>query len=225
MDTINTTLSKLSLQPLADYYIWSFILINLLWFALYCFSMSRSNNRIQHLKQSLNFELERRRKVYELKICRYEAYCNELEDFYYRHQNDYQSIFLPLFSEFNARYQQAEAADDTAASATATLWFSGEMQKLTMANELDCRTLDKLTAELKLSAADDVIKILADIQQLYQSLLVVSSEQMSKLVAITLSKDYEAVKFISETLQQAGTALQAKSQQLMQAIRRDLMQF
>ncbi len=225
MDTITTTLARLPAQPLAEYYIWLFILINLLWFALFCFGKSSGNSRYQKLKHSLNLELERRRKVYELKICRYEEYSNELEDFYYRHQNDYQSVFLPLFSEFNNRYQQAEAAQDTAASATATMWFSGKIQQVTTENGLDLRTLDKLTAELKLSAADDVVELLIDIQQLYQQLLVVTSEQMSKLVAITLSKDYETVKFIAEQLQQTGSELQTKSQQLMQAVRRDLMRF
>ncbi|KKO46634.1 hypothetical protein WG68_04930 [Arsukibacterium ikkense] len=225
METITTALARLPAQALPDYYIWLFVLINLLWFALFCFAKHSSNTRLQKLQQSLDLELERRRKVYELKICRYEEYCNALEDFCYRHQNDYQSVFLPLFSEFNRRYQAAEATDDTAASATATLWFSGEVQQVTSANDIEVRTLDKLTAELTLSAADDVAEILQGLQQRYQALLVVSTEQMNNLVAITLSKNYEAVKGIGEELQQAASQLQTKSQQLMQAVRRDLMRF
>ena len=223
MDTITALLAKLPGQPLPHYYIWLFIFVNLLWFALFCFSKHACNKQYQQLKHSMNLELERRRKVYELKICQYEDYCNELDAFYLRHKNDYQNVFLPLFTEFNNRYQVAETAEDTAAASMATLWFSGEIQKVSSSNQLELQTLDKQTAELRLSAADDVVEILEQIQKLYQKLLVVSSEQMNKLVAITLSKDYEAVKFIAEELQLVGGELQAKSYLLMQAIRRDLL--
>ncbi|WP_213994953.1 hypothetical protein [Arsukibacterium sp.] len=225
MDTITALFAQLPAQAVSEYYIWLFIVINLLWFALFCFSKHAAGNRYQKLKHSLNLDLERRRKVYELKVCQYEDYCNELDAFYLRHQNDYQTIFLPLFTEFNNRYQAAEAAEDTAAASMATLWFSGEIQKVSNANLTEMRTLDKQTAQLKLSAADDVVEILDDIQTLYNKLLVVSSEQMNKLVAITLSKDYEAVKFIGEELQQVGRELQTQSNLLMQAIRRDLLSF
>ncbi|HAW91825.1 MULTISPECIES: hypothetical protein [unclassified Arsukibacterium] len=225
MDTITTLLAKLPAHTLPEYYIWLYIVTNLLWFALFCFGKQAARNRYQRLEHSLNLELERRRKVYELKICQYEDYCHELEAFRLRHQNDYQKVFLPLFTEFNNRYQAAEAAEDTAAASLATLWFSGEIQKVATATSTELHILDKQTAELKLSAADDVVEILLDIQQLYQNLLVVSGEQMNQLVAITLSKDYEAVKFMAEKLQQVGSQLQQSSEQLMQAIRRDLLNF
>lgn len=225
MDTIIAWKAMLPTETLPEYYFWLFLLINLLWFALWCFSRHASNNRYHQLKHALDLDLERRRKVYELKICQYEEYCNELDAFYYRHQNDYQKVFLPLFNEFNNRYQAADAADDTAAAATATLWFSGEIQKVSNANSTEIRVLDKQTAELKLSAADDVVETLLEIQQLYQALLVVSAEQMNKLVAITLSKDFEAVKFMGEELQQVGCQLQQSSVRLMQAIRKDLLSF
>lgn len=225
MDTITALLAKLPTQALPEYYIWLFIIINLLWFALFCFSRQISNNRYQKLKHSQDLELERRRKVYELKICQYEDYCNQLDDFYYRHQNDYQNVFLPLFTEFNNRYQAAEAVDDTAAVSSATLWFSGEIQQVSNANLTELRVLDNQTEVLKLSAADDVVEILAKIQPLYQKLLVVSGDKMNKLVAITLSKDYEAIKFIGDELQEVGNQLQSMTPQLMQAIRRDLLIF
>lgn len=223
MDTIKAMLANFPVIP--EYCVWLFLFINLLWFALFCFSKYAANNRYQHLKNSLNLELERRRKVYELKICQYEDYCHELEAFQLRHQNDYQNVFLPLFTEFNQRYQAAEAAEDTAAASLATLWFSGEIQQVSSENNTELLALDKQTAALTLSAADDVVEILANIQQLYQKLLVVTSDQMNKLVAVTLSKDYGPIKFMAEELQQAGNDLQAHTQQLMQAIRRDLLIF
>ncbi|SNY42542.1 hypothetical protein SAMN06297280_0457 [Arsukibacterium tuosuense] len=225
MDTINALLAKLPGQSLPDYYVWVFTAINLLWFALFCFSKHAANNRFHKLKHSMNLELERRRKVYELKVCDYEDYCNELDAFYLRHQNDYQTLFLPLFTEFNSRYQAADAAEDTAAASIATLWFSGEIQRVSNAGLAELQTLNKQTAGLKLSAADDILEILEEIQKLYNKLLVVSSEQMNKLVAITLSKDYEAVKFIGEELQQVGRELKTQSNLLMHAIRRDLLSF
>ena len=158
-------------------------------------------------------------------VCQYEDYCHELEAFHLRHQNDYRNVFLPLFTEFNNRYQAAEAAEDTAAASLATLWFSGEIQQVSDTNNTELKALDKQTAALTLSAADDVVEILLEIQQLYQALLVVSAEQMNKLVAITLSKDYQAVKFMGEELQQVGNQLQLISQRLMQAIRQDLLSF
>jgi hypothetical protein len=225
MDTITTLLAKLPAHTLPDYYIWLFVVTNLLWFALFCFSKQAAGNRYKRLKHSLNLELERRRKVYELKVCQYEDYCHELEAFHLRHQNDYQNVFLPLFTEFSNRYQAAEAAEDTAAASLATLWFSGEIQQISSVNNTELKALDKQTAALTLSAADDVVEILTDIQQLYQKLLVVTSEQMNRLVAITLSKDFAAIKFMGEELQQAGNDLQSHTHQLMQAIRRDLLNF
>jgi len=225
MDTVNALLAKLPGQTLPENYVWLFIIINLLWIALFCFSKHSGDKRYHQLKHSINLELERRRKVYELKIRQYEDYCKALDAFYLRHKSDYQTVFIPLFTEFNSRYQAAEAAQDTAAASTATLWFSGEIQQVSNANLAELRELDKQTSELKLSAADDVVELLEEISTLYQKLLVVSSEQMNKLVSITLSKDYEAVKFIGEELQQVGSALQSQTHLLMQAIRRDLLSF
>lgn len=222
---MTTLLAKLPAHTLPEYYIWLYIVTNLLWFALFCFGKQAASNRYHRLEHSLNLELERRRKVYELKICQYEDYCHELEAFHLRHQNDYQNVFLPLFTEFNNRYQAAEAAEDTAAASLATLWFSGEIQQVSSVNDTELKALDKQTAALTLSAADDVVEILTDIQQRYQKLLLVTSEQMNKLVTITLSKDYEAIKDIAAELQQAGSELQEKTQLLMQAIRRDLLNF
>ncbi|WP_372625827.1 hypothetical protein [Arsukibacterium sp.] len=225
MDTNITWRAILPTEAWSEFDIWFLVLINLLWFALWCFSRHTSNKRFLQLKHSLNLELERRRKVYELKICQYEDYWHELEAFHLKHQNDYQNVFLPLFTEFNNRYQAAEAAQDTAAASLATLWFSGEIQQVSSINNTELQALDKQTAVLTLSAADDVVEILLEIQQLYQALLVVSTGQMNKLVAITLSKDYQAVKFIGEELQQVGNQLQQSSQRLMQAIRQDLLSF
>ncbi|MBV2129752.1 hypothetical protein [Arsukibacterium indicum] len=223
MDSVTAILGSFSVKT--EYYIWLFIFINLLWFALFCFSKYAASKRYQQLQHSLNHELERRRKVYELKVCQYEDYCHELETFQLKHQNDYQSVFLPLYTEFSKRYQAADAAEDTAAASLATLWFCGEIQQVSSKNNNELTALDKKTAELTLSAADDVVEILTDIQLLCQKLLVVTTEQMNKLVAVALSKDHQAVKFMGDELQQTSSDLHAKTRQLMQEIRRDLLIF
>jgi hypothetical protein len=54
------------------------------------------------VKQSfdLDLDLERRKKVFEMKASQYEAYFRHIDAIHNQHQTDYQDVFLPIMNEF-----------------------------------------------------------------------------------------------------------------------------
>ena len=83
------------IQSKPEFYAWCFAVVNVLWGAFLYFNDKKHKEKLENLKQSLNLDLERRKKVFEMKATHYEAYFNNIDAFQAKHQNDYQEVFVP----------------------------------------------------------------------------------------------------------------------------------
>ncbi len=212
------------IQEQPEFYVWVFGIVNVLWGVFLYFNKMRHSEEIERLKQSLNLDLERRRKVFEMKSGQYEAYFNNLDAYQRKHQNDYYEIFVPIFNEFNKRYLTAEANDDKEGSTAATLWLSEEIQKITLNGFQELQALEQQTNSLKLTASNEVAELLEELRELYEEIFQMSSEQLGRLVEITINNDQEAVAKMQKAMGETGERIKAKSSELREEMRGDLLE-
>lgn len=212
------------IQEQPEFYAWVFGIVNVLWGAFLYFNKKRHSEEIERLKQSLNLDLERRRKVFEMKSGQYEAYFNNIDAYQRKHQNDYHEIFVPIFSEFNKKYLTAEANGDKEGSTAATLWFSEEIQKITLNGFQELQAVEQQTNSLKLTASNEVSELLEELRKLYEEIFKASSEQLGRLVEITINNDQDAVAQMQQALSEIGERIKAKSSELREEMRRDLLE-
>jgi len=212
------------IQKQPEFYAWCFVIVNGLWGVFLYFNKKRHKEELEKLKQSLNLDLERRKKIFEMKSTQYEAYFNNIDSFQEKHQNDYQEIFVPIFNEFNRRFLHAEDQNDKEASTNATLWFSEEINKITLSGFKEQQALEQQTNSLKLTASDEVAKLLEELRSLYSEIFELSTEFLSKFVEITINNDQSASAKIQESMAMVGDKIKAKSSELREEMRRDLLE-
>lgn len=209
-------------QP--EYFAWAFAVVNVLWGLFVYFNKKSHDREIETLKQSLNLDLERRKKVFEMKASSYEAYFTNIDAFQRKHQNDYQEVLTPLLNKFMKDFLFAESTGDTAGSTKATIWFSEEIQKLTINGFQEQQALERQTNALKLTASSEVADLLEELRVSYSNIFNASSQQLNKFVDITINNDQDAAKRIQNDIDQYGSEIKEKTMALRESMRRDLLE-
>jgi hypothetical protein len=212
------------IQKQPEFYAWCFLIVNALWGAFLYFNKKTHKEELEKLKQSLNLDLERRRKIFEMKSSHYEAYFNNIDAFQNKHQNDYQEVFVPIFNEFNRRFLHAEDQNDKEGSTNATLWLSEEIQKITLNGFKEQQELEQQTNSLKLTASNEVAQFLEELRILYSEIFDLSSELMGKLVEVTINNDQTASNKIQASMALVGENIKTKTKELREEMRRDLLE-
>ena len=210
------------IQTKPEYFAAIFAVVNVLWGVFLYFNKIRHTRELESLKQSLNLDLERRKKVFEMKSSSYEGYFHNVDAFHAKHKNDYQDILTPLFNDFNRKFQEAESIGDKQASTEATIWFSQEIQKITFDGFHELQSLENQTNTLKLTASDEVAQILEELKQLYKQAFDISSEQISKFVEIITQENHELGNQLQAKANELGEKVKTKSEELRQCMRLDL---
>lgn len=207
-----------------EYFAWAFGLINGLWLAFIHFNRKRHEEELLKVKQKLDLDIERRKKVFEMKAAHYEAYLQNIDSIHNRHQTDYQELFLPIMNQFIAAYLPAAAANDTQRATAATIQFSDKISKLTRDGMREMGVIESETNSLRLTAPDEIAKLLDELKLIYSSLFEASGKLMLDLVKITINNDQELARLHRERIDQLGKLAKAKAAELRDLMRFDLKQ-
>ncbi|AWB68057.1 hypothetical protein C2869_17235 [Saccharobesus litoralis] len=207
-----------------DYFAWAFTLINVFWGAFVYFNKKRHQRELVSLKQSLDLDLERRKKVFEMKTSQYEDYFKNMDNIHSKHQNDYQTIVLPIINEFNSSYQRALAVNNNEAATEATIKFSEEIGKLTYDGFEELQAMRSQTNALRLTASDKVANLLDELQELYEQLFNISTKMVSDLVQIIMNGDQALAQENQRKLNELGGITKQRSVELREQMRSDLKQ-
>ena len=84
--------------------------------------------------------------------------------------------------------------------------------------------IESETNSLRLTASDEVNKLLDEIKSLYSLLFETSGKMMSDLVQITINNDQELAKRNQEELNRLSELAKSKSAELREQMRNDLKQ-
>src|SRR5258706_6231146 len=94
------------------YFAWVFGIVNALWIAFLYFNKKQHEHELIRVQQSFDLDLERRKKVFEMKASQYESYFKHIDTLHNKHQTDYQDIFVPIMNEFMFDYLSASRTGD-----------------------------------------------------------------------------------------------------------------
>ena len=205
-----------------EYSAWAFGLVNALWLGFVYFNKKRHEKKLIEVQQSFDLDLERRKKVFEMKASQYEAYFRHIDAIHNRHQTDYQGIFVPIMNDFMSSSLKASSRDDEVAATEAVIEFSEKLSKLTRDGMQEMGIIESETNSLRLTASDEVASLLDEITSIYSALFELSGKMMSDLVKIIANNDQDLANRNQTQLQELGELAEAKSAELREQMRNDL---
>jgi hypothetical protein len=206
------------------YFAWAFGLVNVLWGVFLYFNKKRHERELIRVQQSFNLDLERRKKVFEMKASQYESYFQHIDAIHCRHQTDYQDVFVPIINEFMAGYLSASSAGDTQRATQATIDFGEKISRLARDGFNELGVIKSETNSLRLTASDEVAVLLDEIEALYEHLFSLSGKMTSNLVEITINNNQQLAHENQSRLKMVGGQIQAKAAALRETMRNDLKQ-
>ena len=207
-----------------DYAAWAFGAVNALWIAFHYFNKKSHEKELIKVKQSFDLDLERRKKVFEMKASQYESYFRHIDAIHNKHQVDYQDVFAPIMNEFMASYLEASNRNDEEEATRATIRFSEKISKITRDGFQELGVIESETNSLRLTASDEVAILLDEMKELYNQLFGLSGKMMSDLVQITMHNDQALAEKNQADLMQVGEQAKEKATQLREQMRNDLKQ-
>lgn len=217
METIFNVVSE---NP--KYFLWAFGIANTLWAGFLYFNKKRHEKELIRVQQSFDLDLERRKKLFEMKATQYESYFRHLDLMHRKHQTDYEDVFLPIANEFFAAFLKAAEVGDEKASTEATIAFSEKLSKITRDGMKELALIESETNSLRLTATDETASLLDDIKTIYETMFKLSGKMMSDLVQIAVNGDQELARRNQEEFTSVGEQARRKARELREQMRRDL---
>lgn len=217
---METLFQVISEKP--EFFAWIFALVNALWGAFLYFNKKRHEKEIIRVKQQFDLDLERRKKVFEMKAKQYEAYFKNIDSIHKKHQTDYQDVFAPIMNDFVASYLSASAADDEQAATQAAVCFSERVSAISRDGFEELMVIESETNSLRLTACNEVAGLLDEIQDLYRQLFAASGQMFQELVNITINNDQRRAAELQSQITALGNRAKERAAALREAMRRDL---
>lgn len=207
-----------------SYFAWVFGIVNVLWAVFLYFNNKRHEHELIKVQQSFDLDLERRKKIYEMKASQYEAYFRLIDSLHNKHRTDFQDIFVPIMNEFMANYLPASSAGDKPKETQAVVTFSEKISRLTRDGFEELSVINSETNSLRLTASDEVATLLLEINELYERMFSLSGKMMSDLVEITIKNNRQLAEENKSQLVTVGEQIKNKAAALREAMRNDLKQ-
>lgn len=205
-----------------EYFLWVFGIVNALWAVFLYFNNKRHKKELIGVQQSFDLDLERRKKLFEMKANQYESYFRHLDLMHRKHQTDYEDVFVPIMNEFIESFLQASDKEDEEASTKATITFSEKVSKITRDGMKELSIIESETNSLRLTATDETAYLLDEIKEIYERMFALSGKMMNDLVQIAVNGDQELAKRNQTELALVGEQAKKKARDLREQMRRDL---
>ena len=210
------------IQSNPGFFAWVFGIVNILWILFTYFNKQSHDKNLAAIKHSLNLDVERRKKIFELKINQYEAYVSSLDAFGKKHQVDLPARIQPIFDRYLCEYLSAADADDKVKEREVITWFSSQMSALMQEGLADVLKLQSESNRLKLTATEEMIATFSELETLTKKSMDLANEFMGKFTEIVMTQNEELSKAYQAKLTELGHQTKDKAQDLMQKMRADL---
>ena len=201
------------------FFAWIFGIVNVLWGCFLYFNNKRHDRELRALQHSLDLDLERRKKVFELKVSQYERYVGMIDEFGRKYQTELIIRMKPIFEQYMSAML---AANNEHSKNAAIATFS--TQVMTLMNETSSEYM-KLKAEsksLKLTASDSLIKIFNELETLVQRSMNSAHDFITQLPMLIMSNNEHEMARLQNILNEQGQNIQTKSSDLENQMRLEL---
>jgi len=205
-----------------DYFAWIFGIVNVLWAAFLYFNKRRHDRELETLRHSLNLDLEKRKRMYEMKAAQFEKYFRLADEFGKKHHVDLPKKLQPIFDDYMSSYLSAEGKGDKKASTEAIVKLGSQIGKIMSEGASEYFSLKAETNSLKLIASDALAEIFGSVQRGYETAFQLANEFMSRFVELTQSNDQSTMQKYQSEMEAAAKDIEIQLQSLMQQMRREL---
>ncbi|GEM_PF-841329 len=209
-----------------DYFAWAFGLVNVLWGMFLYFNKKRHERELVSLKASIehshNLDLEKRRRLYEMKATQFEKYFRMVDDFGKKHQVDMTRRMQPIINEYFSTYLEAQQRGDEEASREATISFSGKVNLLLAEGYEDYMTIQAETHSLKLIATEQLAETFDQLEAKYAEGFKLSQKFMNEIIELIVRGDNNRIQEYQKGLEEQGAATKATAEALMRQMRTEL---
>ncbi len=205
-----------------DYFAWVFGLVNFLWVAFLYFNKKKHDRELETLKHSLNLDLEKRKKIYEMKATQFEKYFRMADDFGKKQQVDLPKRFQPIFDECLRNYLKAEQEGNQEASRGVIAHFSSQIGSIMNEGMEEYLSLKFETNSLKLIASERLASIFAQLKALYEKAFKTSNDFMTKLVELIVSNNQQQIQTYQKLMEEQADAIKEQLSNLMNQMRLEL---
>lgn len=205
-----------------DYFIWVFGVVNFLWIVFLYFNTKRHQKELINIKKSVDLDLERRKKVFEMKARQYEDYFKNIDAIHNKHRSDYQEILSPIMNEYLSSILLASSRGDEHAITNCVIRLNERLSAITYDGMQEMMVLESETNNIRLTASDEVAKILDEIKKIYSDLFEMSSKMISDLMEIVVNNNQDLANENQKNLDIVGRLAKEKSAELREQMRKDL---
>ena len=196
-----------------------FTVSNALWI-VFAFFYSRSHEKkLKRIQHDLDLDVERRKKVFELKVGQYENYVNKLDEFGRGYQSElFEKMKNPIEEFFNRMLSASSDQDRKQAHS--------EFILKTMALLDDCSSqyylLKSESKSLKLTASDKLLGIFEELDGLVEHSISTARDSIEKLIMLMSTNNNQEITYLQNKISQEGILIREKSKELEQQMRLDL---
>lgn len=196
-----------------------FTVTNAIWM-VFTFFYSRSHEkRLKRIQHGLDLDVERRKKVFDLKVGQYEDYVNKLDNFGRSYQTELFEKMKNPIEEFFDKMSSASSDQDKKKA-------NSEFILKTMELFDDCTSqyflLKSESKSLKLTASDRLLEIFEELDFLVEKSIDTAKGSIAELIILKSIENNEAISELNNKIAQEGILIREKSKELEQQMRLDL---
>lgn len=205
-----------------EYFVWAFGIVNVLWSAFVFFNKQSHQKELAKMAHSHSLELERKKKVFQIKADEFQKYYNLVDDFSKKQIVDIPRRMQPIFKEYFDNYLKAENQGDKEASRAAIVKFGDQVNTLLFEGIEAHLTIKAATNSLKLVATDLLVETFERLECLYGESFELSQAFMKEFVSLITVNDQNGIAAFQSQMQEKGKDLQNALEKLMMQMRQEL---
>lgn len=209
----------LYIQQNPDYFAWIFCLLNVLWAGYVYFNKKSHDKNLKEIQHSLNLDLERRKKVFELKMSHYERYVKMLDEFGKKYQSELFERMQPIFARYMAQMLDCKTEEEKHAALSE---FSMQVMELMNESMREYGILKSESRSLKLTASVSLLKIFEELEGLVEQSIESVKEFINQLPILIMSNNQVEMQTKQSVLDIQGQDILVKSKELEQQMRIEL---
>lgn len=207
------------IQQNPDYFAWIFCVLNVLWAGYVYFNKKSHDKNLKELQHSLNLDLERRKKVFELKMSHYERYVKMLDEFGRKYQSELFERMQPIFTRYMAQMLDCKTEEEKNAALSQ---FSMQVMALMNESMREYAILKSESRSLKLTASVSLLKIFEELESLVEHSIESVKDFIDQLPTLILSNNQDDIQTKQGILNVQGQDIQLKSSELERQMRIEL---
>lgn len=210
------------IQENPKFYTWAFAVINCLWGIFLYFNKQSHEKKMTELKSSLDLSLEKKKKVFEMKVQQYERYFNLIDSFNHKYSVSINDRLSPIIQDFMQNYLYAADVNNARGMSDAILKMSQETHVIVNEVHKEFMLLEQETNSLRLTASDEILVILDELKSLFDSSINLGTHYLSKFIEILTKNDQNEIKECQDKLHAIARKSKEKSEQLLIQMRKEL---